>query len=160
RPRNSSMTRSTTGAAIAASCGLVACVVARLPQRLLDGAGTESWMVALVVVVALVNGVRSIVRAPFTYSARLASTRAWAATEFKLLFVSVAAGSALTIPLYALLRSTPHWWLMAWLLFFAVTVVGQLAMPLLLRTQAGPIEPADAALTARVTELGARAGVN
>ena len=154
------MTRSTTGAAIAASCGLVACVLARLPQRLLDGAGIESWMVALVVVVALVNGVRSIARAPFTYAARRVSTKAWAASEIKLLLVSVAAGSALTIPLYALLRATPHWWLLAWLLFFGVTLVGQFAMPLLLRSQAGPIELADAALTGRVTELGARAGVS
>ena len=153
------MTRSTTGAAIATSCGLVAMVLARLPQRLLDGAGIESWMVALVVVVAFVNGARSIVRAPFTFAARTASAAVWAASEAKLLVVSVAAGSALTIPLYALLRSTPNWWLLAWLLFLGVTVVGQFAMPLLLRSQAGPIEPADAALTARVTELGARANV-
>lgn len=153
------MTRPTTGAAIAASCGLAACVLARLPQRLLAGAGITSWMVALVVVVALVNGVRATIRAPFTFAARNASPKAWAVSEIKLLVVGVAAGSALTIPLYALLRSTPNWWLLAWLLFFGVTLAGQFAMPLLLRTQAGPIEPADAALTGRVTALGARAGV-
>jgi len=77
-----------------------------------------------------------------------------------MLFVSVAAGSALTVPLYALLRSTPNWWLLAWLLFSGVTLAGQFAMPLVLRAQAGPLEPADPALSGRVSALGERAGVD
>ncbi len=153
------MSTTTTGAAIATSCALVVCVTARVPHRILEGAGIEGWIVALVVVVAAVNGVRAVVRAPFTFS-RSSSPGAWAANEIKVFVVSVTAGSALTIPLYALLRSTPNWWLLAWLLFSAVTLVGQFAMPMLLRAQAGPIEPADAALTARVVALGARAGVD
>ena len=116
-------------------------------------------MLALVVVIAVVNGARSIARAPFTL-ARSSSVGAWARSEIKVLAVTITAGSALTIPLYALLRSTPHWWLLGWLLFVVVTIVGQVAMPLTLRAQAGPLEPADPELSQHVVNLGRRAGVD
>ncbi|MGH9224533.1 MAG: M48 family metalloprotease [Acidimicrobiales bacterium] len=133
--------------------------MARLPHRVLENRGIGAWMVALVVVIAVVNGARTIARAPFTL-ARASSAGAWARREIKVLAVTIAAGSALTIPLYALLRSTPHWWLPGWLLFVVVTVVGQLAMPLTMRAQAGPLEPADHDLAQRVVALGTRAGVD
>ena len=55
-----------------------------------------------------------------------------------------------SVPLYALLRATPAWWLIAWVMFAAVTVVWQLATPFFLRAQAGPLAPAPPELTERV----------
>jgi len=73
--------------------------------------------------------------------------------------VGTAVGIALSLPLYALLRATPVWWFLAWLMFATMTVVGQIVMPLILRVRAGPLSPALAALDERVQVLAAMAGL-
>jgi STE24 endopeptidase len=74
--------------------------------------------------------------------------------------VTTLVGSALTVPLYTLLRSTPHWWLWAGVLFTVVTVVGQASMPFTLRLQSGPLAAAAPPLADRVRAIGTRAGVD
>ena len=129
---------------LAIGCALVVCVMARLPQRILDAAGIQGWGLALVVVVAVVTGARALARAPFTLLLppppdRAAAFRRGPASEIKTAVVAIFAGTVVSLPLYALLRATPAWWLIAWLMFAAVTVVWQLATPLVMRAQAGPL---------------------
>ncbi len=148
-------------------CALVTCVVARLPRDIVGATGVRAWGLALVVVVGAVSGVRVLARAPFTLSRclhdsvndRSTSLRRWAGLELEMLVVGAAVGTALSLPLYALLRATPIWWFLAWLMFATMTVVGQIVMPLTLRVRAGPLSPALAALDERVQELAAMAGL-
>lgn len=135
------------------------CVVARVPHRLLDVTGISGWVLGLAVVVATVTGARALARAPFAY-ARAGSARPWIGHELNAFLATAAFGYALTLPLYALLRATSAWWLYAALLFAAVTVVGQLVMPLAVRLQSGPVSDAPAPLAERVRALGTRAGVD
>jgi STE24 endopeptidase len=139
---------------IATGCALVVCVVARLPHRILDATGIRAWGLALVVVVIVVSGVRALARAPFTLSSSKAGE------EIKTFVACIAVGTLTTLPLYALIRATSNWWLLAWLLFAAVTVIWQIATPLALRAQVGPLTPAPAPLTDRVQAIAARAGVD
>lgn len=153
---------------IATGCALVVCVTAQLPQRILDAIGIQSWGLALVVVVAIVSGVRALARAPFTFPRparapqvpHAPSVRRWAGGEIKIAVAAVAVGTLVSVPLYALLRATPAWWLIAWMMFAAVTVIWQLATPFALRAQAGPLVPAPPELSARIQALAVRAEVD
>ena len=146
-PHNSSASPKQRGVGMAESlaigCALVVCVTAQLAQRVLDALGIQAWGLALVVVVAVVTGVRALARAPFTFprSPRPAALALWAGAETKIALAALFVGAVVSLPLYALLRATPAWWLIAWLGFAAVTVVWQLASPFFLRAQAGPLVP-------------------
>jgi STE24 endopeptidase len=143
---------------LATACALLLCVAARVPQRLVDATGISGWVPRLVVVVAVVSGARALVRAPFTFR-RSPSGRQWAATELKAVVVTTLLATTLTLPLYALLRGVPAWWLYAGIVFSAVMVVGQLTTPFTLRLQSGPLAAAPPELADRVLSLAARAGV-
>ncbi len=147
---------------LAIGCALVVCVTAQLAQRVLDALGIQAWGLALVVVVAVVTGVRALARAPFTFprSPRPAALALWAGAETKIALAALFVGAVVSLPLYALLRATPAWWLIAWLGFAAVTVVWQLASPFFLRAQAGPLAPAPPELTERVQAIAVRTGVD
>jgi STE24 endopeptidase len=135
------------------------CVVARVPQRLLDATGIGGWVLSLAVVVATVTGARAVARAPFSFR-RAPSPGAWVANELKAFVATTVLGGALTLPLYALLRATDMWWLLAALLFAAVTVIGQVAMPFGVRLQSGPLTDAPPPLAELVEEVATRAGVD
>ena len=144
---------------LAASVAVALCIAAQLPHRLLAAMGRPGWVLSLVVVVVLVNGARALARAPFTRS-RASGGAGWALGELRTLVVTAAAGAVLSLPVYLLLRATPAWWVLAWLVFAGVTVLGQVAMPLTLRAQSGPLHAADGPLAERLSALGARAGVD
>lgn len=141
--------------------------MAQLPHRILDAAGIREWVLALVAVVAVVSGVRAVVRTPFTLPRvlregpdRAASVRTWIRNEATIVVATIVVGTVATVPLYALLRATPLWWLPAWLLFAAVTVGWQLVMPVAVKAQSGPLTPAPPALAERLDSLARRAGVD
>jgi STE24 endopeptidase len=148
-----------TAAALATALAGVVCVAARLPHHLVAATGIRGWALALVVVVFVVNGAGALARAPFSFlRSRRAGERAisWAGREGRAFLATSAAGALLTLPLYALLRATPTWWLFAWILFAGVTVAGLVAMPLTLRARSGPLAPAPAWLAERVAAIGRR----
>ena len=152
---------------LATGCALVVCVTTRLHHRILDAAGVRGWVLAVVVVVAVVSGVRALARAPFSLPrplrgrpGRAGALGRWIGGEAKIFLVAMAVGTVVCLPLYALLRATSAWWLLAWLMFAAVTVAWQLATPLVMRAQAGPVAAAPAALSDRVHALAALAGVD
>jgi STE24 endopeptidase len=133
----------------------------------MDAAGIRGWGLALVVAVAIVSGARAVARAPFTLArslhggpSRATALVRWARSESTTVLVTIVAGAALTLPLYLLLRATPAWWLPAGLLFAAVTVVWQLAMPVVIKAQAGPLSAPPGPLVERLRDLAAKAGVD
>ena len=151
---------------LATGCALVVCLVAQLPHHVLDATGIRAWGLALVVAVAVVSGVRALARMPLTLARSLreepsrgTALRRWARQELTIATVSVAAGAAVTLPLYALLRATPAWWLPAWILFAGLTVLWQLMLPFVMGAQAGPLTAAGDTHDARLCALAARAGV-
>ncbi|HEX2046866.1 MAG TPA: M48 family metalloprotease [Acidimicrobiales bacterium] len=134
---------------------------------MLHAVGIRSWVPALVAVVAVVSGVRAVVRTPFTLPRALrhaadrpTGLRRWLEGELTIVVATVAVGTVATLPLYALLRATPVWWLPASLLFAAVTVGWQVLMPVAVRAQAGPLTPAPPVLAERLGALARRAGVD
>lgn len=152
---------------LAGGLAVAVCVAIRLPEHVVAASGARAWGLALAVVVAAVSGARLLARAPFTlrssFSAadgRGGAVQQWATREVSLAVAGTAAGILSGLPLYAMLHATRYWWLLAWLLFAAVTVVWQLAMPLLLRASAGKLAPAPEALAERVQALARRAGVD
>lgn len=147
------------GESLATACALLVCVMARIPHRLVDAADIHGLVLRLVAVVVVVSGARCLARAPFTF-VRSSSGRRWAATETKTLVVTALVGSALSLPLYALLRATPLWWLYAAALFAAVSVVGQLTAPFILRLESGRATAAPPELARRVHDVAALAGVH
>ena len=154
-----------TAESLATGLSLAVCLVARLPHRILEATGIRSWGLALIVVVSVVAGARAVARAPFTLprSRRAhpgSSLRAWAADELKTAVASVAAGAVVSLPLYALLRATPAWWFPAWLLFAALTIVWQLATPLVMKARAGSRTMRPPELSARVKSVAGKAGLD
>ena len=143
---------------LAVGTALVACTMARLPHRILDATGVAGWAAELFVVVTIVIGARALARALFTFGPA-GNPRTWLKGEARAFVATVTLGFVLTLPLYALLRATPHWWLLAWALFAVVTVIGQVVTPVTLRADAGPLAPAEAPLAARVRAVGEQAGV-
>ncbi len=141
--------------------------MAQLPHQVLDAAGVRPWGLALFTVVAVVSGVRALARTPFTLPRalregpdRATAVRRWAKGELTVLVASIVVATVASAPLYALLRATPAWWLLAWLLFAAVTVIWQVVMPAVVKAQAGPLKPAPPPLAHRMKWLAERAGVD
>ena len=144
----------------ATACALAVCVAMRLPHHLLGAAGVTGWVLSLIVVVVAVNGVLAVARAPFTLARARASGTPWLRGEIKQLLATATVGAVFTLPLYALLRATPAWWLLAWVTFAAITLIGLAATPLTMRAQSGPLSSAPPSLAERVQALGRRAGVD
>lgn len=146
--------------ALAAALGL--CVATRLPQRVTEAVGIRDWTFALVVAVAVVSVARALARAPFTRRRNAGPTTLarWAATEVGTLVATFLVGMVVAVPLYALLRATPAWWLPAWIASATATVLWQLAMPVALRARVGSLDPAPEPLDHRLRSLAVRAGVN
>ena len=160
--------RASLSGAEASTTGLAAlvCLLAQLPQRLVDALGVRGWALALVVVAAAVSGTRTLLRVPFTVAPQLRqhprgpALRRWAREELTVFVVSTAAAVLVTLPLYILIRATDSWWLLAWALFATLTVAWQLALPAVVAAQAGPLQPAPDDLAERVRRLASRADVD
>ncbi len=147
--------------ALAGALGV--CVAARLADRLAHAVGARGWIAALVVAVATVSIARTFARAPFTLDRSShggAGLRHWATGEAGILGATFAAGTAVAIPLYLILRATPWWWLVAWVGAAALTLAWQLAMPALLHARAGSPGPVPGPLDLRLRALARRAGVD
>jgi STE24 endopeptidase len=156
-----------TAESLATGLSLVVCLVARLPHRILDATGIRAWGLALIVVISVVSGARTIARAPFTLRRslhqnqnRTTALRRWAGEELKIVMVSILAGTIFTFPLFLLLRATSAWWLPAWLLFATVTILWQVAIPLAMRARGRGSAPTPPELTSRIQAVAEKAGVD
>lgn len=154
------MTKAGEGALAGQAVAVLLCVLARVPDRVLDAWPLRGWVIQLVVVIAVVNGARLLGRAPFSAWRAKGSRGGWIRGELRELALTTLVGSALTVPIYALLRTGEMWWLAAWLLFAAVTLAVQAAMPFVMPLVLGGTTPAPRPLAAQVGGVGAAAGVD
>ncbi|HVM02379.1 MAG TPA: M48 family metalloprotease [Acidimicrobiales bacterium] len=163
-PTDSQTPRGNGAQAVATALAALICLLAELPGLVVDALGVRGWGLAVVVVVAVVSGARTVLWAPLTLASTLRqrprppALRRWAGEQLTTFLASTAVAAAVAIPLYGLLRATPWWWLAVWALSASVTVGWQLALPAVLRARSGGLAPAPDHLAARLGMVAACAG--
>lgn len=156
-----------TGATIAVTLVLV---VAQVGPRALDAMGIVGWVAGLAVVLMIVEATRLCVDVPIDAWVDLRHDRRWglstqtarglAVDEGKSVAVSLVLGMAVLVPAYALVRSTPWWWLWTWLLLVLFAVVAGVLYPVVLAPLFNRFEPLPAGeLRDRVAAVAERSGV-
>jgi STE24 endopeptidase len=149
---------------------LVALVLAEVAPRLVDALGAGNWVVQLVVVLVGVELVFLVLDTPFDWWVEMRHDRRWElstqttggflADLVKGLAVSTVIGLVLLVPVYALIRWTTWWWLLAWLVVVGFTVVAGFLFPLVIAPIFNRFEPLeDADLRQRIHGVADRAGV-
>jgi Zn-dependent protease with chaperone function len=127
-------------------------VVAEVGPRLVDGLGIDGWVAQLVVVLVALEFARGLVDIPLDAWVDLRHDRRWR--------LSLVLGTALLVPVYALVRSTSWWWLWAWALAIGFAVVAGVLFPVVIAPLFNRFEPlADGELLDRVRGVVERAGV-
>lgn len=154
------MTNAGAGGLAAQAAAVLLCVLAHVPDRVVDALPVRGWVIQLVVIIAVVNGARVLARAPFSASRARGSIGDWIRGQLRELALTAVVGSCLTVPFYALLRTGGMWWFTAWLLFAAITLAVQAAMPFVMPLVLGGLTPAPRPLAAQVGGIAATAGVH
>ena len=107
-------------------------VFADVAPRLLDALDVTNWVVQLIVVVVLLEAVSIVISVPFDAWLELRHDREWdLSTQTGAGFLSdlvkgtilgLVVNVVLLVPLLAVIRSTPTWWLWGWLVMVVFTV--------------------------------------
>jgi len=158
------MAESVIGAA-----GLVAIVAVHGARRLLDATGSGPWPVRVVEVVSAVVVATAALETAWAswrlgYERRWGFARqtagAWLLDRLKGLAISLIFANGLALGFYALVRSTPAWWLVAWAAAVGWSVAMATLAPTLLAPLFNRFRPLDDAwLAGRAVELGRQVGV-
>lgn len=100
--------------------------------RVVRAAG-DAWVLQAIVAVALASAIRVVVMVPFNAWRELGYDKKWGfsnqttkgfvADAAKVLPLSMVINAALFMPLWAVVRATPQWWIYGWMIF-AVFQVG------------------------------------
>jgi STE24 endopeptidase len=111
---------------------LVVIVFADVAPRLLDDLGVDGWVLQLLVVVVFLELVNTVVGVPFDAWLELHHDREWdlstqtgrgfVADLGKGLVLGLVVNAALLIPLLAVIRATPTWWVWGWLVMMIFTI--------------------------------------
>ena len=149
--------------------GLVVVVVTHGAARLVRALGVRSWPLQALAVVSGLILAATLLGVPFglwrlAYERRWRfshqSLASWAADQVKGLVLSLMIADAAALGFWALVRSTPAWWLLAWAGAVTLTVVLTMVAPAVLAPLFNRFRPLDDPwLTARAVELGRRLGV-
>ena len=111
---------------------LLVVVFADVAPRLIDALDITNWLVQLIVIVALLELISTVVSTPFDAWLELRHDRKWelstqtergfAADLAKGLVLGFIINVVLLLPLLAVIRSTPTWWLWGWLVMVVFTI--------------------------------------
>jgi STE24 endopeptidase len=111
---------------------LLVIVFAEVAPKLVDALDITNWVLQLVVIVLLLELVSAVIATPFDAWLELRHDRAWElSTQTERGFVSDLAKGlvlglivnvVLLLPLFAVIRTTPTWWLWGWLVMVAFTI--------------------------------------
>jgi STE24 endopeptidase len=111
---------------------LLVVVFADVAPRLVDELGVSNWVAQLVVVLLLLEVVGLVVGTPFDWWLELRHDREWelsTQTEKGFLVdlvkgtvLGLVVNSVLLIALFAVIRTTPTWWLWGWLVMVVFTI--------------------------------------
>lgn len=139
--------------------------------RLTDALGVDGWVLRLLVVLAGLVGVYTLVDIPFAAWREFVHERTWGfstqtpggfvADVVKSSTMSIVLFAALTVPLWALIRSTDLWWVAGWLVFLLFSVALVFLGPVLIMPLFNRFEPlTDASLGEKLRSLARSAGLN
>ncbi|MEA2591397.1 MAG: endopeptidase [Actinomycetota bacterium] len=148
---------------------LVAAVATHAAARLLGGPGAAPWWVQVLEVVSVLVVAGTLLGLPFGawrlgYERRWGfahqTAGGWAADRLKELLVSLVLSNAAALGFFALVRTTPAWWLFAWAGAVVLSVVLAAVAPAVLAPLFNKFRPLDDPwLSERAVELGRRVGV-
>jgi STE24 endopeptidase len=149
---------------------VVAIISTQAAPRLADALGADAWVVRLLVVLVGLVLLSDFVDLPFDVWREFRHERAWEfstqtaggfiSDRVKGLVLSTVLMAVLTIPLWALIRSTGLWWLGGWLVFLLFSVVLVFLGPVLILPLFNKLETLeDAALAEELRELARTAGL-
>ena len=158
--------RAALGAAV-----LLAFLAGRAAPRLTEALAPRSWVAELVVVVVAMHAVRLVYSPWFAAHRSLFYDRRWGLStqtpggfvvdQAKQLALGIAASLVVTVPLYAVLRSTAAWWLPGWLVVAALTVALTFVYPVVIAPVFNRFDELDdEVLTARLRALSHHVGLD
>lgn len=138
--------------------------------RFADAVGAEGWVVRLILVLVGLLVVDELADLPFDIWREFRHERKWGfstqtrggfvADLVKGLVLSVVLMGALTIPLWALIRTTELWWIAGWLVFLLFSVVLVFLGPVVILPMFNKLEPlADPSLAEDLRDLARSAGL-
>jgi Zn-dependent protease with chaperone function len=114
------------------TAALLIVVFADVAPRLVDALDVDNWVLQLVVIVAALEVLSLALTAPFDAWLELGHDRRWelstqtgrgfVADLVKALVLGLVVNVVLLVPLFAVIRSTPTWWLWGWLVVVVFTV--------------------------------------
>ena len=157
-------------AALAAAV-LLAFLIGRAAPRLTEAMAPTSWVVELVAVVLALHAVRLVYGPWFAAHRSLFYDRRWGLStqtpggfvvdQAKQLALGIAASLVVAVPLYAVVRSTPAWWLYGWLVVAALTVMFTFVYPVVIAPVFNRFDELDdEVLAPRLRVLARRAGLD
>ncbi len=150
---------------------LLVIVFADVAPRLIDELGVDGWVLQLVVVLVFLELVSTVVGAPFDAWLELRHDREWelstqtgrgfASDLVKGLLLGLVVNAALLIPLMAVIRATPTWWVWGWLVMVVFTIGLGFLYPVVIAPIFNTFTPLDdEELNGRVDRIADVAGVN
>ncbi len=149
---------------------MLAFIIGQAGPRLAASVPSRSWVAQLVVVVVALHGATLIYSPWFAAHRSLFYDRRWGLStqtprgfivdQAKQFGVSVVTSLVVLVPLYAVIRATPMWWLFGWMVVATLSVVFGVAYPVVI----APIfnrfsELDDQVLAVRLRRLAERAGL-
>ena len=150
---------------------LLAIIQTSAASTVADWTGAEAWYVRLLVIVAFLLIVDSVVDVPFDLWREFGHERKWGFSTqtpagfvgdiVKGLVVGYVLFGALVLAFWALIRATGLWWIYAWGVFFAFTVVLVFLAPLVILPLFNKFTPlANEGLVTRLQALARQAGLS
>lgn len=150
---------------------LLVIISTRAAPRMADALGIDAWIPRLLVTLAALVVVDTVVDVPLAAWREFVHERKWgfstqtpggfAADIVKGLAMTLILFAVLTVPLWAVIRSTDLWWVAGWLVFLLFSVVLFFLGPIVILPLFNKLEPvADASLASKLRELARSAGLN
>ena len=150
---------------------LVAIVLGGATGALVDALSAEGWVVQLAVVFLMIELLMLAVDVPVDIWVDFVHDRRWGLStqsratfvgdQAKSLVLSTVVGLVVLVPIYALIRATPWWWLIGWGLVTALGVILGFLFPVVVAPIFNRFQPLDdPPLAMRLREVADAAGVS
>jgi len=150
---------------------LVVFVFADVGPRLLDALGVTNWVLQLFVMVAALEVISLLYNPALDAWVDLKHDKEWglstqtpkgfAADQAKNLVLGLVMNTVLLVPLYWVIRTTEHWWLLGWLLVLVFSIGIGFLFPIVIAPVFNKFTPLeDGELAQRIDAVADRAGVD
>ncbi len=149
---------------------LLVIVFAEVAPELVDALGVDNWVLQLLVIVSFLEVVSTVIATPFDAWLDLRHDREWElstqtgggfATDLaRGLVLGLVVNVVLLLPLFAVIRTTPTWWLWGWVVMVIFTIGLGFLYPVVIAPIFNTFTPLeDEDMNGRVDRIAAIAGV-